>query len=115
MKQVDIYVPEERISEITEILHKNGVGGISISTVHGRGKIPHEPIPEIATAWMTGKKIIPEYVTRLKFEAVVTDGKVKPIVDDLSKLDLKRGKVFVHDISEAYDLVKQTSGESALD
>lgn len=115
MKQVDIYVPEEKLAEITEVLDNQGVGGISITTVRGKGKDPHEPVPEMVRSYMTGRKIIPEFATRLKIEAIVTDTKVKAIVDDLSKLKLSRGKVFVHDISEAYDVSKQTSGESALD
>jgi nitrogen regulatory protein PII len=115
VKQVDIYVPEEKLSEITGILDNQGVGGISITTLRGKGKDAHEPVPEMVRSYMTGKKIIPEFATRLKIEAIVTDTKVKAIVDDLSKLKLTRGKVFVHDISEAYDISKQTSGESALD
>lgn len=38
----------------------------------------------------------------------------KPIIDDLFQLKLTRGKVFVTDVSEAYDLVSKTSGEDAL-
>ena len=115
MKQVDIYVPEENLSEITGILDNHGIGGISVTSIRGKGKDPHEPVPEMVRSYMTGRKIIPEFVTRLKIEAIVTDPKVKPIVDDLSKLELKRGKVFVRDIFAAYDISKKTSGDSALD
>ena len=66
-------------------------------------------------SYMTGRHLMLEFVTGLKIETIVTDTKVKAIVDDLSKLDIKRGKVFVHDIHEAYDLSKKTSGDNALD
>ncbi|MEP6575292.1 MAG: P-II family nitrogen regulator [Nitrososphaerota archaeon] len=115
MKKVDIYVQEEKLAEITETLDNHGVGGISIMTIRGKGKDPHDPVPEMVRSYMTGRHVIPEFVTRLKIEVIVIDTKVKPIVDDLSKLDLKTGKVFVHDIFEAYDISKKTSGESALD
>jgi nitrogen regulatory protein P-II 1 len=115
VKQVDIYVPEEKLAEITGVLDNQGVGGISITNIRGKGKEPHEAVPEMVRSYMTGRKVVPEFITRLKIEAIVSDSKVKPIVDDLSKLKLSRGKVFVRDIAEAYDVAKQTSGESALD
>ena len=115
MKKIDIYVQEERLSDITEILDNNGVGGVSLTTIRGKGKDPHEPVPEMVRSYMTGRHVTPEFVTRLKIEAIVTDTKVKPIVDDLSKLDIKKGKVFVHDIHEAYDISKKTSGDNAIE
>jgi nitrogen regulatory protein PII len=114
MKKLDIYIPEDSLSEVTEILHKHSVGGISLSDIKGRGKIPHEPIPETVHHYMTGKKIIPEYLTRLKVEVIVSETMTKPIIDDLFQLKPTRGKVFVTDVSEAYDLVSKTSGEDAL-
>lgn len=114
MKAVDIYVPEENLSEITGVLDNHNVGGISVTTIRGKGKEPHEAVPETVRAYMTGRKIIPEFVTRLKIEAIVVDTDVKPIVDELSNIGVKRGKVFVREISEAYDISKKTSGEGAL-
>ncbi len=114
MKRIDIYIPEEDVFEITEILHKHEVGGISISDVDGSGKVPHEPVPEMVRSYMTGKHIVPAYVTRRKIETVVSDSKVNPIIDELLTVGPKRGKVFVHDVSEAYDLSKKISGENAL-
>jgi nitrogen regulatory protein PII len=114
MKKLDIYIPEDILSGVTEILHKHSVGGISLSDIKGRGKIPHEPIPETVHHYMTGKKIIPEYLTRLKVEVIVPETMTKPIIDDLFQLKLTRGKVFVTDVSEAFDLVSKTSGEDAL-
>jgi len=40
MKKLDIYTPEDNLSELTEILHKHSVGGISLSDIKGRGKYP---------------------------------------------------------------------------
>jgi nitrogen regulatory protein PII len=114
VRAVDIYVPEENLPEVTRVLDNHKVGGVSVTTIRGKGKDPHEPVPEVVRSYMTGKKIIPEFVTRLKIEAVVTDTDVKPIVDELSNLGVKRGKVFVREISEAFDISKKTSGESAM-
>ena len=115
MKKIDIYVREEWLSDISEILVNHGVGGMTLTNIRGKGKNPHDPVPEVVHSYMTGRHLTPEFVAGLKIEAIVTDTKVKPIVDDLSKLDIKRGKVIVHDIHEAYDLSKKTSGENAVD
>lgn len=114
MKKLDIYIPEDNLSEVTEILHKHSIGGISLSDIKGRGKIPHEPVPETVYHYMTGKKIIPEYLTRHKVEVIVPETMTKPIINDLFQLKITRGKVFVTDVSEAYDLVSKTSGEDSL-
>jgi hypothetical protein len=37
---------------------------------------------------MTGKKIIPEYLTRHKVEVIVPETMRKPIIDDLFQLNL---------------------------
>jgi nitrogen regulatory protein PII len=114
MKRIDIIIPEEDLPAVTEILHQHEVGGISVSDIRGRSKVPHEPVPEMVRNYMTGKKITPEYVTRRKVEVVVTDSQTKSIVEALYTLQPTRGKVFIHDISEAHDIAKKTSGESAL-
>jgi nitrogen regulatory protein P-II 1 len=113
MKQIDIYIPWENVSETTELLHKHEVGGMSLSEIKGRSKIPHEPVPDMVRTYWYGKKMIPEYINRICVSVIVPDAKTKPIIDDLLKLNPKRGKVFVRDIVEAYDLVSKTSGESA--
>jgi nitrogen regulatory protein PII len=39
MKKLEIFITEENLSEVTEILQKHGVGGISLSDIKGRGRI----------------------------------------------------------------------------
>lgn len=114
MKRIDIIVPEENVTEITEILQKHEVGGISLSDVLGRGKESHDPVPEMVRSYMTGRHVAPEYVRRRRFETVVSDSKVKPIIDDLFTLGSKRGKIFVYDVSDAHDIPKKISGEDAI-
>lgn len=114
MKQLDIYIPWENVSEATEVFHKHEVGGISLSEIKGRGKIPHEPVPDMVRAYWYGKKMIPEYVNRVRVSIIVPDLKVKPIIDDLLELKPTRGKVFVRDVLEAYDLVSKAAGEAAI-
>ncbi|MFZ0326698.1 MAG: P-II family nitrogen regulator [Nitrososphaeraceae archaeon] len=114
MKQIDIYIAWENVSAATDVLHMHGVGGISLSEVKGRGKIPHEAVPHTIQAYTYEKKMGPEYVSRVRMSTIVPDSKVKPVIDDLLKLPPTRGKVFVRDVLEAYDLASKTAGESAI-
>lgn len=116
MKRIDIYVPVENVSEVTLILHKHESGGITLSEVSGRGKVPHKAIPEVVSGeWhMTGKRIVPEYVRRSDISTVVSESNVKPLLQDLRKLKTEVGKIFVSDILEAYDLASGSAGEIAL-
>lgn len=117
MKRIDIFVPQENVPEVTMILHKHDCGGISLTEIKGRGKIPHESIPEVVTGeWhMTGRRFVPEYVSRTQITTVASDSQVLPIVQDLRKdVKAKRGKLFVSDIIQAFDLASGSEGEAAL-
>ena len=59
------------------------------------------------------KKYVPEYVYRTHMSTIVPDSRLKPVIDDL-KLTPTRGKVFVRDVLEAYDLASKSTGESAI-
>ena len=109
-----MYVPRENVSEVTDVLTKHEVAGISIAEVKGKGKVPHEPVPEMVRFYHYGKKVTPDYVPRVHLSTVIPDLKVKPIIDDLLKLKPMRGKVFVRDILEAYDLISKDVGEAAI-
>jgi nitrogen regulatory protein PII len=114
VKQVDLYIPRENIPEVTSILRKHEVAGISMAEVRGKGKTSHEAVPEMVRMYWYGKKVTPDYVTKVHLTTVVPDSKVKPIIDDLLKLKPMRGTVFVRDILEAYDLLSKAVGETAV-
>jgi nitrogen regulatory protein PII len=116
MKRVDIYVPYNNVSEVTMVLHKHDIGGMTLSDVRGRGKISHKAIPEVVSGeWhMTGKRIVPEYVQRSYISAIMQESQIKRLIDDLRKINVERGKVFVSDVTEAYDLSSGEEGEKAL-
>jgi nitrogen regulatory protein PII len=109
-----MYIPRENVSEVTDVLTKHEVTGISIGEVKGKGKTAHEPVPEMVRMYHYGKKVTPDYVPRIHLSTVIPDLKVKPIIDDLLKLKPMRGKVFVRDILEAYDLLSKDVGEAAI-
>jgi nitrogen regulatory protein PII len=114
VKQVDLYIPRENVPEVTGILRKHEVAGISMAEVRGKGKTPHEAVPEMVRMYWYGKKVTPDYVTKVHLTTVVPDSKVKPIIDDLLRLKPMRGTVFVRDILEAYDLLSKAVVETAI-
>jgi nitrogen regulatory protein P-II 1 len=67
---------------------------------------------------MTGRTIVPEFVRRTKVEVVVPDTLAKQIINDilnsLSPGSTSHDMIFVKDVSEAYEIGTQQSGEAIL-
>ena len=118
MKEIDIFIPQERLFEVTDILHKHNVGGITFFEINGSGRTRCEPIPETVRAYMTGKNIVPEFVKRTKVETIVPDSSAKQIVDDIlnniSSGSDAHGMIFVKDVSNAYEIGTKHSEDVAL-
>jgi nitrogen regulatory protein P-II 1 len=122
MKQLDIVVPHERLSDVNRILYNHKVGGMMYYDIKGRGRVERKPTEERVSAeaggYTTGRRYIPEFGTRTKVEVLVSDSQYKQIVDEILKTvstgSAADGKIFVKDISEAYDIGSKQSGDSAL-
>jgi|SRR5919109_1149806 nitrogen regulatory protein P-II 1 len=118
MKEINIFIPPERLFEVTDILNKHNVGGITFFEINGAGRTKREPIPEMVRSYMTGKNIIPEFVKRTKVEAIVPDSSAKQIVDDiLNKVkpgSEAHGMIFVKEVSNAYEIGTKQSGDAVL-
>jgi nitrogen regulatory protein P-II 1 len=122
MKQLDIIVPHERLSEVNKLLSKHNVGGMMFYEIAGRGRAERQPVEDRLTAeaggYTTGRVYVPDFGTRTKIEAIVSDSLTKTMIDDIIKTlstgSASDGKVFVKDISEAYDIGAKQVGEVAL-
>jgi nitrogen regulatory protein P-II 1 len=118
MKEIDIFISQERLFEVTDILHKHKVGGITFFEISGSGRTKREPIPEMVREYMSGKNIVPEFVKRIKVEAIVPDSSAQQIVDDiLNNINPgsdAHGMIFVKDVSNAYEIGTKQSGDAAL-
>ena len=44
MKRLDFIVPHERVRDVSEILHKYKVGGLTMYDIKGRGRTKQEPL-----------------------------------------------------------------------
>jgi nitrogen regulatory protein P-II 1 len=122
MKQLDIVVPHERLSDVNRILYNHKVGGMMYYDIKGRGRVERKPTEERVSAeaggYTTGRRYIPEFGTWTKVEVLVSDSQYKQIVDEILKTvstgSAADGKIFIKDISEAYDIGSKQSGDSAL-
>jgi nitrogen regulatory protein P-II 1 len=120
MKEISIFIRTDDLAEVTGILKKHNVGGLSFYEVSGAGKSKRDAVPEVVRSYMTGRMITPDYVKRTKVETIVPDSTINPIVDDLINNFNTRtganGMVFVKEVSDAYEIgtdAKQT-GEAVL-
>jgi nitrogen regulatory protein P-II 1 len=118
MKEISIFIRTDDLAEVTEILRKNNVGGISFYDITGAGRAKRDAIPEMVRSYMTGRTVTPEYVKRTKVETIVHDSAVNGIVDDvlngINPGKEGRGMIFIKDVSDAYEIGTKQRGEAVL-
>src|ERR1051326_6371675 len=105
MKELSIFVRRVDLDQVTGILKKHNVGGISFYEINGAGKEKREAVPEMVGSYMTGRMFTPDYK---KIETIVPDSTMNPILDDLkNNFNSKtgaNGMIFVKDVSEAHEI-----------
>jgi nitrogen regulatory protein P-II 1 len=122
MKQLDIIVPHERLSDVNQILYDHKVGGMLYYDIKGRGRAERPArtarLSTEAGGYSTGKRYVPEFGTRTKIEVLVPDSTYKQLVEEIIKTvstgSAADGKIFIKDISEAYDIGSKQTGDPAL-
>src|SRR5215813_5522497 len=104
MKEISIFVRTADLEQVTEILNKHKVSGMTFYDVYGA-------VPGMAESYMTGRTIIPDYVKKTKVETIASDYATKQIIDDISdslsqhlEKDIHGTMIFVKDISDAYEI-----------
>jgi nitrogen regulatory protein P-II 1 len=118
MKELDIIIPHERLSEVDSVLNKHKVGGMYFSQITGRGRAKRETV-EATTyeGYRTGKRYVPEYGSRTMVQVIVPDSVERNLVSDIieriSTGSAGDGKIFVKDIAGAYDIGSKEAGDKA--
>jgi nitrogen regulatory protein P-II 1 len=114
MKRIDLIIPQERLAEVNDLLHKHKVGGMTFYDIKGRGRAKREPV-SVGRGVM---RYVPEFGFRTKVEVLVPDAVAKSIIDDVLKVistgSASDGKIFVYDVAEAYDIGSKEKGDAAL-
>ena len=119
MKEISIYIRKDDLAQVTEILRKHNVGGISFYEIDGAGRTRRDAVPEMVRSYMTGRTITPEYIKRTKIETVVTDSAMNQIVDDILNAlrphaQEAHGMIFIKDVSDAYEIGTRERVEAVL-
>lgn len=117
MKELTIFIRNEYLPKVTEILNKNNVGGLAFYEVNARGRTKIKEVPEVVRFYMTGKYITPEHEKRTKVETIVPDSSSKQIIDDLVKIGSGsegHGMIFVKEVVNAHEIGTAESGEVIL-
>ena len=120
MKEISIYIPTHDLEQVTEILRKHNVGGITFYEINGAGRTKRDLIPEIVDSYMTGKTVMPEYAKRIRVDTIVPDSAMDQIVDDIiNNISQHAGKdahgmIFVKDVSDACEIGTKERGEAVL-
>ena len=118
MKEINVFIFTHDLSTVTEILRKHNIAGMAFSEIHATGHTKRKEIPEMVRMYQTGRMITPETEKRTKVEALVPDSVSDSIVQELVKTigseSEPGGLVFVTDVSNAYLLGTNRSGDSLL-
>jgi nitrogen regulatory protein P-II 1 len=114
LKRIDLIVPHERLRDLDELMREHDVGGLTFYDIKGRGRTRQEPVA-VGRGVM---RYVPEFGTSMKVEVLVSNQKVKPIIDDIfAKIGtsaISGGKIFIYEVSEAYDIGSKELGDEAL-
>jgi nitrogen regulatory protein P-II 1 len=114
LKRIEVIVPHERLRDLNDLMREHDVGGLTFYDIKGRGRTKQEPVA-VGRGVM---RYVPEFGSRMKVEVLVSNNMVKPIIDDIfTKIgtgSVADGKIFVYEVSEAYDIGSKESGDEAL-
>jgi nitrogen regulatory protein PII len=104
MKEISIFVRAAELEQVTEILRKYNVSGITFHDVYGA-------VPGMGESYTMGRTIIPEYVKKTKVETIASDYTTKQIIDDISnslsqyiEKESQGLMIFVKDVSDVYEI-----------
>jgi nitrogen regulatory protein P-II 1 len=119
VKEISIFILTDDLKQVTDILRKHNVGGISFYEINGAGRTKREAIPEMVRSYMTGRTITPDYAKRTKVETIVSDSAMNQIVDDILKSlathgNEAHGMIFIKDVSDAYEIGTKQRGEAVV-
>lgn len=116
VKELDIYITEEDLSKVTDVLRKHNVGGMAFDEVQGAGRIKRTEKRE-RDGWSV-RTVTPEYERRTRIETVVPDSLAKQIIEDITSTmgsqNEPRGMIFVKEVSNAYEIGTKQTGDILL-
>ena len=79
MKRIDLIIPLERLRDLNDLMYEHDVGGLTFYDIKGRGHSRQEPVA-VGRGVM---RYVPEFGSRMKVEVLVSNDKVKPLINDI--------------------------------
>ena len=112
MKLITAIIKPFKLEEVREALTGLGVQGLMVSEVKGYGRQSGH------TEIYRGAEYVVNFVPKLKIEIVVTDDRVEPIIEAVSKTartgKIGDGKIFVSTVEQAVRVRTDERGDDAL-
>ena len=118
MKELDIIIPHDRLNDINSILYKHKVGGMFYFDISGRGRAERTEVEHrTAEGYPSGKRYVPEFGSRTLVQVLIPDSMEKNLISEImekiSTGSAGDGKIFVKDVTGAYDIGSKESGDKA--
>lgn len=112
MKKITAIVRPEKLEPLKEALFGARVGGMTVSQVQGCGS------QHGWKEYYRGTEVLLNMIPKVKFDLVVEDAQVEPIVDLICTTartgDVGDGKVFVFPVDEVVRIRTGERGEAAV-
>lgn len=112
MKRIIAIVRPEKLEPLKDALFEAGIGGMTISQVNGCGN------QHGWKEYFRGTEVMLNMVPKVKFELVVDDGQVDPVVDVIldtaSTGEVGDGKIFISPVEEVIRIRTRERGEKAI-
>lgn len=109
MKKVEAIIRPEKLQEVKEALSKEGIAGLTLTEVKGRGEQGG-----ITLEWRVGEYKI-DAIPKIKLEIVIEDEKVNKVVETICNSartgEVGDGKIFVSDV---LNVLKIRTGEGSV-
>ncbi|HNR33605.1 MAG TPA: P-II family nitrogen regulator [Candidatus Hydrogenedentes bacterium] len=112
MKKIEAIIKPFKLEEVKEALSSVGVQGLTVTEVKGFGRQKgHKEL-------YRGAEYVVEFLPKVKLEIVITDDKLKQVVEAIVKAAstgrIGDGKIFVYDIEDAIRIRTGESGDIVI-
>ena len=112
MKRIIAIVRPEKMEELKDALFAADVSGMTIAQVMGCGN------QHGWSEYYRGTEVLLNMIPKVKFELVVSDGEVEPLVDLICETtatgEVGDGKIFISPVEEIVRIRTREQGEEAI-
>jgi nitrogen regulatory protein P-II 1 len=112
MKKIEGIIRHFKLEDVKNALTEKGVSGMTVTEVRGFGRQKGH------TEMYRGTEYTIDFVPKVKIEVVVDDGKLKAVLDTITKAahtgQIGDGKIFVSELTEVVRIRTGETGAEAV-